>query len=228
VGRFQLMSRGAALRWPARSTQPSSLAGPQMAHVCPDTVTASVTNVTGGARTDGVGEDHRATWRGARAHQTARQWWGGSGGKGEKWEGVRQCNAWRRAWRPALAQNRWRLAAWAGEERGRGSGRVDRYGWARVDRPKMNSDIFHLIQIFKLTQICNGSKQSFFAWKIPNKICIWREWNKEQLFLLELFKIWDRIWIKKQGCSRVWNSIEFDWNFQNWWILNKELRFALG
>jgi hypothetical protein len=27
---------------------------------------------------------------------------------------------------------------------------------------------------------------------------------------LELFKIWDRIWIKNQGSFRVWNSIEFE------------------
>jgi hypothetical protein len=36
------------------------------------------------------------------------------------------------------------------------------------------------------------------------------ELNKEQFFLLELFKIYDIIWIKNQESYRVWNLIEFD------------------
>jgi hypothetical protein len=36
------------------------------------------------------------------------------------------------------------------------------------------------------------------------------ELNKEQLFLLELFNMRDKIWITNQGSCRVWNSIDFD------------------
>jgi hypothetical protein len=61
---------------------------------------------------------------------------------------------------------------------------------------------------------------SSHAQKNLNKIRICREWNKEQLSLLELFKIWDRIWIKKQESSRVWIINEIWWNsietFKNW------------
>jgi hypothetical protein len=76
------------------------------------------------------------------------------------------------------------------------------------------------------------SKEILPLLQSSNKIWIYRELNKEQLSLLELFKIRDRIWIKKWGSSRVWNSIEFDgiWMkfFLNWWNLGKELLFAFG
>jgi hypothetical protein len=61
-----------------------------------------------------------------------------------------------------------------------------------------------------------------------NKILICRKLNKEQHSLLELFKIWNRIWIKIQEASRVWIWWTFDWNLKNWWNLNKELLFRLG
>jgi hypothetical protein len=47
---------------------------------------------------------------------------------------------------------------WWGKE---GPGRVGHYGPAGVGRPETNNGIFHLIRIFKVTQICNGSKHTF-------------------------------------------------------------------
>jgi hypothetical protein len=74
---------------------------------------------------------------------------------------------------------------------------------------------FHIYsKKFEKNQIDLIRKGPSRALKISNKIYIWSFWNKEQLSLLEVFKIMDIIWIKNWGSSRVWNSIEFEWNFQ--------------
>jgi hypothetical protein len=86
------------------------------------------------------------------------------------------------------------------------SGSTTRVGW--------NGATTHLVQVgrrgyqFKFQMV---QRISSLGRKFSNKICICIELNKEQLFLLELSKIWARIWIKIQGSSRVWNSIEFGW-----------------
>jgi hypothetical protein len=49
--------------------------------------------------------------------------------------------------------------------------------------------------------------------KISNKIWNWIFWNKEHLFLLEIFKFWDRIWIKKFGKIL---GVEFELNLMTW------------
>jgi hypothetical protein len=70
--------------------------------------------------------------------------------------------------------------------------------------------------------------------KIQNKIWICRELNKEQISLLVLFKIRDRIWIKTRKGSRCWIWTKFDWvdwNFQELvkiWIRSSWLHLEDG
>jgi hypothetical protein len=64
-------------------------------------------------------------------------------------------------------------------------------GW-----PNMHSALSDLFKISKLIQIWNSQKMAFYYSKFSNKISIRRELNKEQLFLLEHFKIQNIIWIK--------------------------------
>jgi hypothetical protein len=86
--------------------------------------------------------------------------------------------------------------------------------WAGYHGPKSTVQILIYSNNFKSTCIDSVKRQTSRAWQISNKIWNCREWNKEQLSLLELLKIQYWIWIKNQGSSTVWNSIEFDWHFQ--------------
>jgi hypothetical protein len=62
------------------------------------------------------------------------------------------------------------------------------------------------------------------TWKFLNKIWFWSFWNKEQLPLLKLFKIRDRIWIKIQGLqglkfNKIWLGflrIDEIWTRSSW------------
>jgi hypothetical protein len=77
----------------------------------------------------------------------------------------------------------------------RGNGpREEKREWAQ---PKKELQFFYFCLNFKRSQLVLIQRLTSWAPKISNKILACRELNKEQLSILELFKIQDRIWIKK-------------------------------
>jgi hypothetical protein len=120
--------------------------------------------------------------------------------------------------------------------RGRGRcGEQGCVGWPRGMRsgsgPKKQLNFLFIQIIFEHVQIVLIKRWTYQASKITNKICIWRESNREQIYLYELLKIQSIIQIKNSrkfyslNFNRIWeNLIE---TFKDWRNLIEWVPIAL-
>jgi hypothetical protein len=140
--------------------------------------------------------------------------WGSSGAflpdrerKGGGWSGVAQGGGSRGGVRCCAHVERKGVRHRQWHRSGGGSGRSGTCRMKRVKswvhgtrllwaRPTRNSKFFNLFKRKWLDLIKGWTPQIL---KIAIKIWIWSFLNKEQLSLLEVFRIWFRIWIKNQG-----------------------------
>jgi hypothetical protein len=122
----------------------------------------------------------------------------GAGGGGRPTARARGRGASGRQWHRSNGCGRWSTTGEAGKVARVGGGA----GWGVWTKkvfvsmgPARSTVTFSIYSnIFKSTRIDLSKRWSSHAPKIPNKIWIFMEINKEQLsLLLELFKIWDRI-----------------------------------
>jgi hypothetical protein len=144
-------------------------------------------------------DDRKGGGSGLTWKREGSQVWGRPAGHGADESGRRRCRC-EEGMGPIQGKGMWAMGMAAGGP-----------SWASfLGAAQKHSTDFYLFKYLKMPWIEMVQRKLSRAQKFSNKIWIYRELNKEQLNLLEPFKISNRIWIKNQWSSRVWNSIDFD------------------